>query len=207
MNFRAGTEKQHKYIERMVGEGGYASVLAACAKHLGRPEEELAQNELSTSDARIVIEALQLETQRDGAGHAASDRKTDRKPERPHYTTAKELREFATGAKPVPQDIDEHAAWVLDRLRRLATVEQVIAGKQVQARAIPVGVNGNGPITMDHILTYHDQDWDRVAEAFRVAVPSAKAWGTNLPEARWYEAEVRTNGYVRVPRNAKGEVK
>jgi hypothetical protein len=59
-------------------------------------------------------------------------------------------------------------------------------------------INGDQPIAMEHLLAYF-KTWDSLAEAFRVTVPTAKAWGTHLPAGRAFEAEVRTKGYVRAP--------
>lgn len=200
--FIAGSPKQHKYIASLAARTGFASALAACAVILGKPEEDLRHEGVATTDARKVIEALQVQ-EADAAGKSDGQPRSHRSP----YTTAKQLRAYATGEQTPPQDLDEHALWVLDRLHQHERARALLAGEAPPpvAQVPRAGTNGNAPIQMDHLLGFF-KSWDRLAEAFRVTVPTAKAWGVLLPESRACEAEVRTNGYVRAPRDAQGHV-
>lgn len=201
-DFIAGTANQHGYIERLASERGFSTPIAACIEILGRDVCDLLANPPDTLAARKVIEALEAMPKK-----SAADSKVRRLPGGGTYTTAKHLRDYATGRKAPPLELDEHARWCLDRLLMHEQIRALIAGEQPRSKpaAPPHGVNGQGPITMQQLLD-HFKNWDRLAEAFKVTVPTAKAWGTFVPENRVYEAEVKTNGYVRVPRNRVGEV-
>lgn len=201
-DFVAGTPNQHGYIERLALERGFSTAIAACIEILGRDVCDLLASPPDTLAARKVIEALEGMPKK-----AAPDGKVRRIGPAGQYTTAKQLRDYATGKKAPPLEIDEHARWCLDRLLMQEQIRAIVAGEQPKARAVtpPLGVNGQGPISIQHLLD-HFKSWDRLADAFKVTVPTAKAWGTLVPENRVYEAEVKTNGYVRVPRNRVGEV-
>jgi hypothetical protein len=200
-DFVAGTPNQHGYIERLASERGFSTPIAACMQVLGRDVCALLATPPDTLEARKVIEALEAMPKK------AAGEKLRRVPGASPYTTAKQLRDYATGKKAPPLELDEHARWCLDRLLMHEQIRAILTGEQPRARPAtpPQGVNGQGPITMQHLLD-HFKTWDRVADAFKVTVPTAKAWGALVPENRVYEAEVKTNGYVRVPRNRVGEV-
>lgn len=106
---------------------------------------------------------------------------------------ARQLRAIHEGAEPRPANLDDDAAWLLHRLELAERLEKE------KERGRGAGVNGRGPIEMEGLLT-HFGNWDRLAEAFGVTVPTAKAWGKHLPAARAYEAEVKTGGWVKAPR-------
>lgn len=106
---------------------------------------------------------------------------------------ARQLRAIHEGAEPRPANLDDDAAWLLQRLDLADRLEKE------KERGRRAGVNGRGPIEMEGLLT-HFGSWDRLAEAFGVTVPTAKAWGKHLPAARAYEAEVKTGGWVKAPR-------
>jgi hypothetical protein len=186
--FRVGTESQHGFAESLAKKAGYASVVDACADALGRDPDELAKEPLSVADASRVIGHLKVKSEAPGVQAPATDAA-----KRSHYLTARHLRRIATGQQRAPDEIDEDAAWVLDLLGKGLAVRALFTDEHV-GRAI----NGDQPIAMEHLLAYF-KTWDSLAEAFRVTVPTAKAWGTHLPAGRAFEAEVRTKGYVRAP--------
>jgi len=207
--FQAGSPRQHEFIADLATRHGHESALGACEKVLGRDRASLLKTPPTTTEARKVIDTLSVKDTDPKPSSNSSTPAPGRASTKAgfgHYTTAKQLREFATGAKSVPSELDEHARWVLERLQQHERARALLAGEELPAAtAVPRGVNGNQPITLEHLLEYY-KNWDRLADAFRVTVPTAKAWGALLPESRTYEAEVKTMGYVRVPRNAQGDV-
>ncbi len=186
--FRVGTDSQHSFAERLARKAGYESLVDACADALGRDPDELAREPLAVADASRVIAHLQVKTSDGTTPPSSADGS-----KRPQFLTARHLRRIATGQQRAPEQLDEDAAWVLDHI-----------GKSIATRALYTdevagkGVNGEQPIAVEHLLAYF-KTWDALADAFRVTVPTAKAWGTHLPAARACEAEVRTKGYVRAP--------
>ena len=198
--FLAGTERQGKYIMALAKKTGYASAFEACAAVLGRPEAGIREVPLDTKDARKVIEFLE---RKDGASTPPTPTR-----DTGHSThgTAKLLRQYATTGD-VPQDLDEDSVWVVERLLQHERARAVLAGEDPATGHARYrrGVNRNNRIELEHLLTYF-KSWDNLADAFGVTVPTAKAWGQFLPENRIFEAEVRTNGYVCVPRDRKGNV-
>lgn len=196
--FLAGTERQGNYIMALAKKAGYPSAFEACATILGRSEADIRGAHLDTKDARRVIEFLEP---KDGATNTPAN-------DSPHRThgTAKLLRQYATTGD-VPQDLDEDSVWVVERLLQHERARAVLAGEDPATGHARYrrGVNHNNRIELEHLLTYF-KSWDNLADAFGVTVPTAKAWGQFLPENRIFEAEVRTNGYVRVPRDRKGNV-
>lgn len=187
-SFRVGTESQHSFAERLARKAGYESLIDACADALGRDPDELTKEPLPVADASRVIAHLQVKTSDCGTAPSASEA-----PKRSLFLTARHLRRIATGQQRVPDQIDEDAAWVLDLLGKGLAIRALFTD-EVTGK----GINGDQPIAMEHLLTFF-KTWDAVADAFRVTVPTAKAWGTHLPASRAYEAEVRTKGYVRAP--------
>jgi len=87
-------------------------------------------------------------------------------------------------------DLDEDAAWCLQRLAKLRELERVL-GTPAQWG----GVNQRGPILMAHLTEYFGS-LEAVASAFGVSVPTARAWGAELPAARAWEAQVKTRNHV-----------
>lgn len=193
--FRVGTEAQHDYIAKLAKTAGYASIHEACAAVLGVDVASIGDKALTSGEAHRVIEALKQP--RDDKPVAASDADTAKR----RFLTARHLRLITTGEMAAPATLDDDAKWVLDRLARDRRVAKAF-GDTDTCRTTTAGVNGSGPILLEHLLGYF-KTWDALAEAFGVTVPSAKAWGTQLPASRIYEAEVKTNGYVRVPASAR----
>ena len=203
--FQAGTENQHGYLTRLTVAMGKADLVETCAEILRVDVDALReQGSLSVADARLCISALQASAD-SSARHAPATTppSSDRR-----YTTAKQLHDYATGAVPAPGELDRYATWVL---RRLATLDAVLAAIPQEALIGPTStspgqrrnVNVGGPIMMTHLLLYYST-WDRLAEAMGVTVSTAKSWGDRLPEARVFEAEVKTAGFVRVPDTLRG---
>lgn len=199
-DFVAGTERQGKYIMVLAKKTGYASAFEATAAALGRSQEDIRANPPSTQDARKAIEYLE---RKDAAGSITqSPCDTDHRP----HVTAKQLRQFATSGD-VPADLDEDSIWIVERLLQHERARLVLVGEDPATGHARYrrGVNRNNRIELEHLLAYF-KSWDNLADAFGVTVPTAKAWGQFLPENRIFEAEVRTNGYVNVPRDRKGNV-
>lgn len=179
---RYGTERQTEYLQRLANELGYQEIAPALADltRFG------ARDTLNVEEASQAIEELKALSADGGAERRGKGRR---------FLTARNLRQIATGERQPPHDLDEDAQWVLERLRMVVAIQAL----GTPASAAPL--NGDGPILMEHVLSCFDGSWDALAKAFRVAVPSARAWGANLPPARAYEAEVLTGGRVRAPRH------
>lgn len=199
-DFSAGTERQGKYIIVLAKRTGYTSAFEATAAALGRSQDDIRAKPPETQDARKVIEFLERKDA--GATSTQSSQDTSHRP----HVTAKQLRQFATSGD-VPEDLDEDSIWVVERLLQHERARVVLAGEDPASGHARYrrGVNRNNRIELEHLLTYF-KSWDNLADAFGVTVPTAKAWGQFLPENRIFEAEVRTNGYVTVPRDRRGNV-
>lgn len=196
-----GTRRQDAYIRSLVREraGGEEDAVAVCSTFLKRSIQDLVDQPPSSKEAGSIIARLTMAAEKTDEPRRAVS-KSAAKPgstaEPCPYTTAKQLRQYATGQHPVDVELDEHATWVLTRLKEHAKVLEALFDSEAVQPPPAVGINGNGPIRVQDLLT-HFGSWDGLAEAFKVTVPTAKAWGTNLPESRNYEAEVKTRGYVR----------
>src|SRR5690242_11039268 len=114
--FVAGTKAQHDFISSLAGRLGFESAIAACAAALGRDHASLLAQLPSKTEAREVINHLQGLERQKPTDSSATATKGAGKSSSGHYTTAKQLREMAAGARATPSDLDEHARWVLDRL-------------------------------------------------------------------------------------------
>jgi len=187
---RVGNDKQHGYAARLAKQAGYASLSEACVKALERPADLLVADGISVAEASKVIARLQ------------SDADARPRPFKATYLTPRQLRRIASGECAPPAELDEDATWILDRLAKAHAIAGLFgAADAIQRRQAPV--NGDGPIEMQQLLTHYGS-WDAIAEAFAVTVSTAKAWGAHLPAARAYEAEIKTDGYVRAPRPSHG---
>jgi|GEM_PF-2043364 len=189
--FRVGNDKQHAFALRLAQQAGYASLADACADALGIDPSQVSKDSVDVPDASRVIAHLQVKTEASGAKKSDRTRKT-------MFLTARQLRRIATGDQRRPEVVDDDAMWVLDLLAKALAIGGLFsdtpAGK---------GVNRNEPIAIEHVLAYY-RNWDELAKAFGVTVATAKAWGKLLPSSRAYEAEARTGGYVRAPREPGG---
>lgn len=187
--FQFGNYKQHAFALRLSQQAGYASLLDACADALGLDPDAVLKERVSVPDASRVIAHLQVKMEAAGTTTPNTARKAS-------FLTARQLRRIATGQQRTPDQLDEDAAWVLDLLGKALAVGALYSDE-------PIGksVNGNDPIAMEHVLAFY-KTWDELAKAFGVTVSTAKSWGRLLPASRAYEAEARTSGYVRAPREA-----
>lgn len=172
-----GTQGQHSYIESLVKRSGLGSIDEAIGIAFADRPTTLGKAEAST-----LIAALE---RRVGTAHGEP---------RPTVASgsAAQLRKLASSSTPLAKIASLDARWVVDRLRKFDAIEQVLnAGKNQ---------NANGPISMDLLVAYFN-GWDKLAEAFDVTVPTAKAWGTHLPASRAFEAQIKTGGLVYAPTN------
>lgn len=191
MNIRVEwTDAQKQHIERLLAKTGFNDLLAAWRDLL--PNSPVpATDELARGQASTLIAALEArqKSSAPGEGNRSS-----------RYLTARQLRSIDTGSAPVPVELDDDARWVLTRLSKFRAIESLIDRRLVPDAA---PVNGDQPILVEHVLAYF-KDWDHLAEAFGVTVPTAKAWGSTLPLSRAFEAEIKTRGHVRVPSSQRG---
>ena len=189
-----GTDAQGKYLLDLASRLGYPDVAHALADMT----QFGAAKSLTNSEASDAITQLKACLPADEATPTGSPAAA-LGAARPRFLTARHLRQINEGKRPAPADLDEDASWVLDRLQRLVQISQLAGSPTQQTQAHGVGVNEGRPIEMADLLRYY-KTWDALAEAFKVAVTTAKAWGTLLPPGRAFEAEVRTGGFVRAPR-------
>lgn len=170
-----GTQGQHGYIESLVKRSGLCSIDEAIGIAFAERPAKLGKAEAST-----IIAALERRV-----GPAKGE------PRPPVASgSATQLRRLASSSTPLTKIESPDARWIVDRLRKFDAIEQVLnAGKNQ---------NANGPISMDLLVAYFN-GWDKLAEAFDVAVPTAKAWGTHLPASRAFEAQIKTGGFVHAP--------
>jgi len=206
---KPATSRQVEYLTRLAAQAGFVSPESACQDILQRTvvlpspdgQQQAGQGAgfevLSLQDARSVLTALELRVQPKKTDAPAGHDATAGMP-----LSAADLKAIASGALDRPEHLDEDSRWVLDRLVMAVKLLQCIPSDMLGGRAVEKGVNGNGPILMEHLLQYFG-NWDRLAEAFGVTVPTAKAWGSRVPESRCFEAEVKTRGHVRVPRELR----
>lgn len=180
-----GTTGQANYIHVLAKQLGYTSP-AEAARDVGGVLPLTAQS------ASKVIEALKLKVAARGDGSARSGKEGEAP--RRRYLTARNLLQIDAGSVTVPDDLDEDAAEVLQRLAKLREVERVIG-----APAQWGGVNAGGPILVEHLVRYFGSI-EAVAVQFGVGADTVRNWGTNIPQARAFEAQVRTNGHVCAPR-------
>lgn len=169
------TAGQHGYIEDLVKRAGLESTADAIA--LVFPETPAV---LGRTEASRLIAALEKRV-----GSPTRDTSSPST-----HTSAKQIRKLAMGTTPLDKIQSPDARWIVDRLRKFAAIENVLAAGKNQ--------NVGGPIAMDLLVSYF-QGWDRLAEAFDVTVPTAKAWGSHLPASRAYEAQIKTGGFVHAP--------
>lgn len=180
-----GTQGQANYIQLLSKQLGFDSP-ADAVKHAG------CNLPLTSQTASKVIESLKqkLAERNDGKVRAPKDAE----PAKRRYLTARNLLQIATGAAPMPEEIDEDAAEVLQRLAKLGEVERVLG-----APAQWAGVNAGGPIQVEQLVRYFGSI-EAVALQFGVGADTVRGWGKNVPPARAFEAQVRTNGHVCAPR-------
>lgn len=209
VQFSAGSRRQSDYIKALALKAGFATPLDACGSVLGMEATTLLQSPPDTTQARKVIDALKgmvdskksaPDTKPEQAAHQPPSNEASRD------TTPSKLRAHAA-AREIPSGLDSDSTFIIKALIQHEVVRAVMSGEQL---TLPRprsngGANGNKRIEMDHLLKFF-RNWDELADAFGVTVPTAKAWGTYVPDSRVFEAEVRTNGYVRVPRDRDGEV-
>lgn len=189
--FQAGTERQHRYLAVLARRCGYPSPLAVCAEVLGQSPEELLENPPDTTTARRVIEYLEK-----AGGFLKHGRSSEQHP------TPGQLRQWAEAGE-LPSGLDEDSKVIVESLQQLSRIKGILSVGETQR--VSKGVNGNSPIEVAHLLQFYGS-WDTLADAFGITVATVKSWGRFVPENRVYEAEVRTNGYVRVPRDERGHV-
>lgn len=181
-----------------LGTTSQANYINGLAKQLGYPSPEEAVRAvggvvpLTAQSASKVIASLKLKVAERGDGNARSGKEGEAP--RRRYLTARNLLQIDAGSVSVPDDLDEDAAEVLQRLAKLREVERVIG-----APAQWGGVNAGGPILVEHLVRYFGSI-EAVALQFGVGADTVRNWGTNIPQARAFEAQVRTNGHVCAPR-------
>lgn len=181
-----------------LGTTGQANYIHGLAKQLGYPSPVEAVRDvggvlpLTAQSASKVIESLKLKVAERSDGSARSGKEGEAP--RRRYLTARNLLQIDAGSVSVPDDLDEDAAEVLQRLAKLREVERVIG-----APAPWGGVNAGGPILVEHLVRYFGSI-EAVALQFGVGADTVRNWGTNIPQARAFEAQVRTNGHVCAPR-------
>lgn len=169
------TPRQEHYLRSLAVEAGYADAQTACLA-LG------VKVPTTKEEATAAISALEERV------HPGEKGREDAKKAR--YLTPRLLRRIDTGELLPPSDLDEDAAWCLQRLAKLRELERVI-GTPAQWG----GVNQRGPILMAHLTEYFGS-LEAVASAFGVSVPTARAWGAELPAVRAWEAQVKTRNHV-----------
>lgn len=166
-----GTPKQAKYLAQLCRRAGHASIEAGLIA-LGRPEA--AEAGLDVTEASAVIGALE------------DALKPSLAPPAGLAEACRYLRAQGESKAPLAAELDDDVRWVMERLRGSA-------GRR------PQNSNRGKPIAME-ALVQHFGGWEGVALAFGVTVSTAKAWGTHLPQARSYEAQVKSDGYFHAPR-------
>lgn len=181
---RHATPKQEQYLQRLVGDLGFDSVAAACrAIELDNPTTlEQTSRVISVLEARLAKHKGDLEPP---APNATEPRKS-------RFLTARALRRIDAGEASAPETLDDDAAWVLQRLARVRQAEAIFQTAEPTAGR---NINQNGPILIETLVA-HFGSIEAVASVFEVSVPTAKAWGTELPSARRWEAQVKTGNKV-----------
>lgn len=170
-----GTAKQTKWITELATKLGYESVEAAC-KAYG------LQVPSTVEEASAAISALQE--------HLPGARPVETaEPKRQRFLTALQLKRIDCGEIPLPDSLDEAAAWVLQRLAALRNVERALGG------AAWKGVNNGGPILTQQLIDFFGSI-ETTASAFEVSVQTVRSWGRELPAARRFEAQVKTGNHV-----------
>lgn len=170
-----GTHKQSKWIKEIASKLGYESVEDACKAHDLRVPVTVE----GTSHAISI-----LQEHLNGARSAdASESK------RPKFLTALQLKRIDCGEMAAPDTLDQAAAWVLQRLAQLRSVERALNG------AAWNGVNNRGPILISHLIEFFGSI-EATAAAFEVSVQTVRSWGRELPAARRFEAQVKTGNHV-----------
>lgn len=182
-----GTTGQANYIQGLAKQLGYASP-AEAVRDVGGVMPLTAQS------ASKVIESLKVKVKVEERGDGSARSGKEREVPRRRYLTARNLLQIDVGSASVPDDLDEDAAEVLQRLAKLREIERVIG-----APAPWGGVNAGGPILVEHLVRYFGSI-EAVALQFGVGADTVRNWGTNIPQARAFEAQVRTNGHVCAPR-------
>lgn len=180
-----GTQGQANYIQLLSKQLGYDNP-ADAVKHAG------GNLPLTSLTASKVIEFLKqkIPDRNDGSSRASKDAG----PAKRRYLTARNLLQIDAGTAPMPDEIGEDAAEVLQRLAKLREVERVIG-----APAQWAGVNAGGPIQVEQLVSFFGSI-EAVALQFGVGADTVRGWGKNVPPARAFEAQVRTNGHVCAPR-------
>lgn len=170
-----GTPKQAGYLKALFERAGYPTIEAGLVG-IGRAGD--AQDGLDVTRASALI--TELESQQRPALDAPPSGLAE---------VARYLRAAAGARASLPESVlsDRDARWVLDRLSH-------------EERHETQNVNRGGPIQMQALSEYFGS-WEALAAAFGVTVHTAKAWGSNLPQARAYEAQVKTRGHFHAPRS------
>lgn len=172
----APTAAQMSTLADLAKRGGYESVPQMAMAF------EMAEPQCKATASRLL--SAVIGPQAKTGGQAGT---------RQQYATARQLRRMAEGETDIPDTLDADAVWVLERLAALKAVQGLLG----EPRAKPP-VNGEGPILVKHLVD-HFGSVELVAQAFSLSAATVKAWGTAVPNNRWYEAQVRTGGKVCVP--------
>lgn len=174
VTLQIGNSKQHGYVHALAKRVSMPDLRQLCVQVLGAIPEN---GQLTVSEASRVIDAVEAMTwQKTKPGNSP----------RVRVMSAQLIRAIATGAEAKPADADPDSLWVLEMVERALLITQVVRNEPGQG-----GCNNHGPIRMSALIE-HFGDIERLATAFGVTVSTVKSWGDTLPQAREYEAEVKT---------------
>lgn len=203
-----GNENQQAYATDLARRLGFPSLEDALAKMSGRPAFRLdvtpvprqeASNYISKMEAELNIAPRPRKSQ--PASSIESDPKADKA--RPRFLTARHLRLIATHKEQPPAELDDDARWVLAALARLQSMEFIFSRGNL---TMSLAVNGDGPIRVSQVVQFFGSD-ATAAAAFGVSEKTLTGWGDLVPHAHQWRAEVLTQGYVMVPRDADGNAR
>jgi hypothetical protein len=192
-----GTDSQHEYLQALTKKLGYADIAEAVRAHAEgmviEPGSEPTKQQASAAIAALKIAEGTLPPEGQAKKRAASGDRSKSK-----FLTARVLRRIAQGEVAPPEELDDDARWVLERLELINRI-QALSGNAPAGAETPR--RPTGPIPMSVLVDYF-KTWDALADAFGVTVPTAKAWGAHLPASKAHKAEVLTNGFVKAPATA-----
>jgi hypothetical protein len=170
-----GNSKQHGYVHALARRVSMPDLRQVCAQVLGAIPED---GQITVPEASRVIAFLEA--------MPGQEAKPGNRPQ-VRTLSAKLIRAITTGAEAKPADADPDSLWVLEMVERALLITQVVRNEPGKG-----GCNNHGPIRMSALIE-HFGDIERLARAFGVTVSTVKSWGDTLPQAREYEAEVKTH--------------
>ena len=194
-----GNPKQEEYAKDLAKRLNFASLEDAVAHLTGRPQVRFDVTPFTKHQASDVITKMEakLGIQRPAKteGAAPAQNGAEDSPKK-RFLTARHLRRIATHQEQPPEDLDDDARWVLGCLAKLQSIEYFVGRS---SPAMPIGINGNGPIETAHLVQYFGGQ-AAAAAVFGVSEKTFEGWGELVPATHVWRAEVATGGYVVVPK-------